>query len=92
MVLLARATVNGYHDHNFLTIHERLTDHLGDRAPIGLVRQRIHRVRAKRVVLATGACERPLVYGNNDVPGNMLAGAVSTYVRRTAWRRGARCC
>ncbi|AOZ12615.1 sarcosine oxidase subunit alpha family protein [Pseudomonas lundensis] len=82
VVLLPRATVNGYHDHNFLTIHERLTDHLGDRAPIGLVRQRIHRVRAKRVVLATGACERPLVYGNNDVPGNMLAGAVSTYVRR----------
>ena len=82
VTLLPRATVNGYHDHNFLTIHERLTDHLGDRAPIGMVRQRMHRVRAKRVVLATGTHERPLVYGNNDVPGNMLAGAVSTYVRR----------
>lgn len=82
VVLLPRATVNGYHDHNFVTIHERLTDHMGDRAPAGQVRQRIHRVRAQRVVLATGACERPLVYGNNDVPGNMLAGAVSTYVRR----------
>lgn len=82
VVLLPRATVNGYHDHNFLTIHERLTDHLGDRAPIGQVRQRLHRIRAKRVVLATGAHERPLVYGNNDLPGNMLAGAVSTYVRR----------
>lgn len=82
VVLLPRATVNGYHDHNFLTIHERLTDHLGDRAPIGQVRQRLHRIRAKRVVLATGAHERPLVYGNNDVPGNMLAGAVSTYVHR----------
>ncbi|WP_207855571.1 FAD/NAD(P)-binding oxidoreductase, partial [Pseudomonas sp. 79_C] len=82
VTLLPRATVNGYHDHNFLTIHERLTDHLGDRAPIGQVRHRVHRVRAKRVVLAAGAHERPLVYGNNDVPGNMLAGAVSTYVRR----------
>lgn len=82
VTLLPRATVNGYHDHNFLTIHERLTDHLGDRAPIGQVRQRMHRIRAKRVVLATGTHERPLVYGNNDVPGNMLAGAVSTYVRR----------
>jgi sarcosine oxidase subunit alpha len=82
VLLLPRATVNGYHDHNFLTIHERLTDHLGDRAPIGQVRHRVHRVRAKRVVLAAGAHERPLVYGNNDVPGNMLAGAVSTYVRR----------
>ena len=82
VVLLPRSTVNGYHDHNFLTIHERKTDHLGDRAPIGQVRQRLHRVRAQRVVLATGTHERPLVYGNNDVPGNMLAGAVSTYVRR----------
>jgi sarcosine oxidase subunit alpha len=82
VTLLPRSTVNGYHDHNFLTIHQRLTDHLGDRAPIGQVRQRMHRVRAVRVVLATGAHERPLVYGNNDLPGNMLAGAIATYVRR----------
>ncbi|MEX6500429.1 sarcosine oxidase subunit alpha [Pseudomonas zhanjiangensis] len=82
VTLLPRSTVNGYHDHNFLTIHQRLTDHLGEVAPMGQVRQRMHRVRAKRVVLATGAHERPLVYSNNDVPGNMLADAVSTYVRR----------
>lgn len=82
VTLLPRATVHGYHDHNFLTIHQRLTDHLGEVAPMGQVRQRLHRVRAKRVVLATGAHERPLVYANNDVPGNMLADAVSTYVRR----------
>ncbi|KXJ31097.1 sarcosine oxidase subunit alpha [Pseudomonas sp. HUK17] len=90
VVLLPRATVNGYHDHNFLTIHERLTDHLGDRAPHGQVRQRLHRVRATRVVLATGAHERPLVYGNNDLPGNMVAGAVSTYIRRYAVAPGQR--
>ncbi|MDT4799784.1 Sarcosine oxidase subunit alpha [compost metagenome] len=82
VTLLPRATVNGYHDHNFLTIHQRLTDHLGEVAPRGQARHRVHRVRAKRVVLAAGAHERPLVYSNNDVPGNMLAGAVSTYVRR----------
>ncbi|MDP3846784.1 MAG: sarcosine oxidase subunit alpha [Pseudomonas sp.] len=85
VTLLPRATVNGYHDHNFLTIHERRTDHLAELAPsrhLGEVRQRMHRVRAKYVVLAAGAHERPLVYGNNDAPGNMLAGAVSTYVRR----------
>lgn len=82
VTLLPRSTVNGYHDHNFLTIHQRMTDHLGEVAPLGQVRQRVHRVRAKRVVLAAGAHERPLVYANNDVPGNMLAGAVSTYVRR----------
>lgn len=82
VTLLPRATVNGYHDHNFLTIHQRLTDHLGEVAPMGQPRQRMHRVRAGRVVLATGTHERPLVYANNDVPGNMLADAVSTYVRR----------
>ena len=82
VILLPRSTVNGYHDHNFLTIHERRTDHLGETAPLGQVRMRVHRVRANRVVLAAGAHERPLVYANNDVPGNMLAGAVSTYVRR----------
>ncbi|MDO9624796.1 MAG: sarcosine oxidase subunit alpha [Pseudomonas sp.] len=90
VTLLPRATVHGYHDHNFLTIHERLTDHLGETAPLGQVRQRLHRVRAKRVVLATGAHERPLVYANNDVPGNMLAGAVSTYVRRYGVAPGKR--
>ncbi|RDE24605.1 sarcosine oxidase subunit alpha [Motiliproteus coralliicola] len=84
VTLLPRSTVNGYHDHNFLTIHERRTDHLGDLAPKGQVRQRMHRVRAAWVVLASGAIERPLVYANNDVPGCMLASAVSTYIKRYA--------
>ncbi len=84
VMLLARSTVNGYHDHNFLTIHQRCSDHLSDRAPKYVARQRLHRVRAKWVVLATGAIERPLVYGNNDVPGNMLCSAVSTYINRYA--------
>ncbi len=82
VMLLPRSTVNGYHDHNFLTIHERRTDHLADKAPVNQVRQRMHRVRAKWVVLATGAHERPLVYSNNDVPGCMITGAVSAYINR----------
>ncbi|MGF2685636.1 sarcosine oxidase subunit alpha [Marinobacter sp. DUT-3] len=90
VLLLPRSTVNGYHDHNFLTIHERRTDHLGDRAPANQSRQRLHRVRAKWVVLATGAHERPLVYGNNDLPGCMLASAVSTYINRYAVAPGHR--
>lgn len=80
--LLPASTVNGYHDHNFLTIHERRTDHCLDRAPEHQSRQRLHKVRANWVVLASGAHERPLVYGNNDVPGCMLASAVSTYLRQ----------
>ncbi len=82
VLLLPRSTVNGYHDHNFLTIHQRCTDHLVDKAPDNQVRQRMHRVRAKWVVLATGAHERPLVFSNNDVPGCMLCNAVSSYINR----------
>ncbi|MHB0777444.1 sarcosine oxidase subunit alpha [Halomonas sp. WWR20] len=86
VTLLPRTTANGYHDHNFVTLHERRSEHLADSAPtVGSrrqVRSRLHRVRAKQVVLATGAHERPLVYANNDVPGNLVAGAVSAYIRR----------
>ena len=84
VMLLPRSTVNGYHDHNFLTIHQRCTDHISDRAANDQVRQRMHRVRARWVVLATGSHERPLVFANNDLPGVMLASAVSTYIRRYA--------
>ena len=48
----------------------------------------MHRIRAREVVLATGAHERPLVYANNDVPGCMLAGAVSTYLKGYGVRPG----
>ncbi|MFC0338215.1 sarcosine oxidase subunit alpha [Kushneria avicenniae] len=86
VTLLPRTTANGYHDHNFVTLHERRTEHLADTASDagfpGMPRARMHRVRATRVVLASGTHERPLVYANNDLPGNMVAGAVSTYIRR----------
>jgi len=82
--LLVRATVNGYHDHNFLTISERRTDHLADHAPEGQTRQRMHKVRAGSVVLATGAHERPLVFANNDLPGCMVAASLSHYIQRFA--------
>lgn len=51
---------------------------------------RIWHVRARRVVLATGALERPMVFPGNDRPGVMLAGAVETAIRRYAIRPGAR--
>ena len=79
--LMPRSTAFGYYDHNFIAVLERITDHLGPtegHAP----RQRIWRVRARQVVLATGAIERPLVFRNNDRPGVMLASAVSAYLNR----------
>ena len=81
--LLPRATVSGYYDHNFFTILERRTDHLPGADATG-PRQRLHRVRARQAVLATGAIERPPVFANNDLPGVMLASSVSTYLNRYA--------
>ena len=86
---LRRSTVFGYHDHNFLTIAERCTDHLPAAERHG-PRQRLWRVRASEVVLAQGAFERPLVFCNNDRPGIMQASAVSTYIHRYAVRPGRR--
>ena len=79
--ILTRSTAFGYQDHNLVTVVQRLTDHL----PVSMrkgTRELVWKVRAKRVVLATGAHERPLVFGNNDLPGIMLASAVSTYIHR----------
>jgi sarcosine oxidase subunit alpha len=89
VTLLPRSTVFGYYDHNFLAIAERCTDHLPEADRAG-VRQRLWRVRAKQVVLAQGAFERPLAFCNNDRPGVMLASAVSQYIRRYAVRPGRR--
>ena len=88
--VLTRTTVTGYYDHNFLVALERVTDHLGPGGPAHLPRQRLWRIRAGRVVLATGALERPLVFANNDRPGTMLAGAARAYVNRFAVLPGRR--
>ena len=87
--LLARATAFGYYAHNFLGIVERVSDHTTG-SPAGKPRERLWRVRARDVVLATGAIERPLVFPNNDRPGVMLASAVSTYINRYAVAPGSR--
>ena len=89
VTMLPRATVFGYYDHNFLAIAERCTDHLPQTERCG-VRQRLWRVRAKQVVSAQGAFERPLVFCNNDRPGVMLASAASSYVRRYGTSPGKR--
>ena len=88
--LLARTTVFGYYVDSYLSFLERVTDHLGSAAPTNLPRQRLWKVRAKQVVLATGAIERPFVFCGNDRPGIMLASAAQTYVNRYAVKPGSR--
>ncbi len=77
--LLSRATAFGYYDQNLVMVAQRLENG-----------GRLWQIRARRVVLATGAHERPLIFANNDRPGIMLAGAVRTYLNRYAVAPGRR--
>jgi heterotetrameric sarcosine oxidase alpha subunit len=85
--VLSRTTAFGYFDHNVIGLIERVGDHLAAPAP-HTARQRLWLVRAKRVVLAAGAIERPLVFADNDLPGVMLASAVRRYANEFAVRAG----
>ncbi|NUS16768.1 MAG: FAD-dependent oxidoreductase, partial [Streptomyces sp.] len=80
--VLRRTTVFGYYDDNHLLAVERRTNHLGAEAPENVSRERVHRIRARRVVLATGAHERSLAFADNDRPGIMLAASARTHLHR----------
>jgi sarcosine oxidase subunit alpha len=92
VTLLPRTVAFGYYDHNLVSCMERVTDHLSPAAPdyAKQPRQRLWRIRAKDVILATGAIERPLVFIDNDRPGCMLASAAQTYVNRYGSAPGKR--
>src|SRR5690606_27888043 len=77
--LLTRTTGFGYYAQNMIGLVERVTDHLADPDP-NAPRERLWQVRAKRVVLATGAIERHMVFPDNDRPGIMLASSARTYL------------
>ncbi len=85
VTLLASTTAFGYFDQNFLGLLEHT--HAADRI---VPRQRLWKVRAKEVVLATGALERPMPFANNDIPGVMLADAARAYANRYGVRAGSR--
>jgi heterotetrameric sarcosine oxidase alpha subunit len=84
-----RTTAFGYYDGNLVGAIERVTDHRAS-PPRHLPRQRLWLIRARAVVLASGAIERGIAYANNDRPGTLLAGAALAYVRRYGVRLGRR--
>jgi sarcosine oxidase subunit alpha len=71
VTVLARTTALGVYDDGYVVAYERLPD-----------RDRLWHVRAGRVILATGATERPIAFAGNDRPGVMLTSAAATYVER----------
>ena len=74
-----RTSVAAYHGYNYLLARENLTDHLPLEKKQNLIRQRLLKIRAKKVITATGSIERPLIFDNNDRPGIMLSSAIKKY-------------
>jgi sarcosine oxidase subunit alpha len=69
--LRVNCAVLGLYDHQLAVALETVDD--------GTVRERLWKIRAERIILATGAIERPMLFPDNDRPGVMLASAVERY-------------
>jgi heterotetrameric sarcosine oxidase alpha subunit len=89
VTVLNRTAVFGAYDDREYGALEQVSDHLLAPPP-GQPRQRLWKIVAKRTLLASGAIERPLVFGGNDRPGVMTASAVAAYVNRFAVAPGHR--
>ncbi len=80
--ILTRTTVVGHFHHNYLMAFERVGDHDPAILASGAPKHRLWKIRADKVVVATGALERPIAFANNDRPNIMLASAVRAMVGR----------
>ena len=74
-----RTSVAAYHGYNFLLARENLTDHLPIEQRKSKTRHKLLKIRAKKVICATGSIERPLIFDNNDRPGILLSSAIKRY-------------
>jgi len=81
VTLLPRTTAFGYYNHNMICMAEQVTEHLANPTP-DQPRERMWQVRADKVILATGAIERHIVFPDNDRPGIMMASAGQTYLNK----------
>jgi len=80
VIVKNRSQVFGYYDHNMMVMIEETKDHIENPTKFK-PRQRLWYIRAKEVIVSTGSIERPLVFGNNDRPGIMLASAAKEYMK-----------
>ena len=82
VTVLPRTTLTGFFDYNFVVANQRVSEHMGPGKSPGIPKERLYKIRAKQIILATGSIERPLVFADNDRPGVMLAGAIQSYINR----------
>ncbi len=80
---MTHTTAFGLYDCGVAGLLERVTDHM-PHADRHLPRHRFWTIRAKQTILATGALERQIAFGNNDRPGVMNASAGLAYLNRYA--------
>jgi len=64
-----------------MVMFERTKDHIESPSEY-IPRQKLWYIRAKEVVISTGSIERPLIFGNNDRPGILLASAAKEYIKK----------
>jgi sarcosine oxidase subunit alpha len=81
--IMTRTTVFGLYDNGTAGLLERVTDHLV-MAPAYMPRQRFWTLRARHTIVASGALERGMAFGNNDRPGIMNVAAGRAYLNRYA--------
>ncbi|MFM7027853.1 MAG: 2Fe-2S iron-sulfur cluster-binding protein [Chakrabartia sp.] len=86
--ILTRTSASGYWEHDLVTLTELRSE--PGQTPADGVAQRLWRVRAGEVILATGSLERPIAFAHNDRPGVMLSQAVRTYIHRFGVLPGTR--
>ncbi|MBV9344559.1 MAG: (2Fe-2S)-binding protein [Gammaproteobacteria bacterium] len=73
--ILTRTTAFGVYDHALVCAHETVTADGAAQLPACVLRERLWKIRARAVIAATGAFERPVLFADNDRPGVMLASA-----------------
>ncbi|MBZ7924281.1 sarcosine oxidase subunit alpha family protein [Ensifer adhaerens] len=79
--VMNRTVAFGHYDGNSLALLEE-ADPVATKP--GDARKIFTLLRAEKIVFATGAIERPMVFSNNDRPGVMLNSAIRTYLNRFA--------
>ncbi len=80
LLIKNRTSLAAFHGYNYLLARENLTDHLNANEKKNKIRQRLWKIRAKKVVIATGSIERPLIFNNNDRPGILLSSSIKKYI------------
>ena len=79
--VMTRTTAFGVYDNTVVGALERVTDHLSSPNE-KLPRQRFWTIRARHIILASGAIERHVAFNNNDIPGVMTVNASKHYLNR----------